>query len=119
VWIDALEEKDDTALPEPDEVGSLDELTSMWGGVDERWHAHLATLRPTGLTRRITRHSTIMKRSYTVTALDILLHVCTHQAHTIAQGRNMLRSLGQSEFPRSDLIYWAIDRSLRSGGPGE
>ena len=115
VWIDALTGVDDTVLPASGTIGSLDELLGVWSSVDDRWHGYLATLREERLTGRITRRSRAMNRSYTVTVLDVLLHVCTHQAHTIAQGRNMLRSLGLTELPRSDLIFWSVDRQLGGG----
>ena len=118
VWIDALTGAGGTALLGADDVASLDELIERWSQIDGRWHGLLATLSPDQLSERVTRRSALRDAAYTITTLDILLHVCTHQAHTIAQGRNMLRSLGVGELDSSDLVFWAVDRPLGAAGTG-
>lgn len=116
IWIDALESRGMTALPGDDDVNDLDELRACWDETDHRWHAFLAQLGPERLSEPVHRRSSMLNREYTITVLDVLLHVCTHQAHTIAQGRNMLRSMGHGEQASNDLVFWAIDRPLPSVG---
>jgi len=112
VWIDALEGINTTPLLTPADCPDTQTARRTEQHLNERWQSFLTRLEPEELTRPISRTSAATGDTYTITALDIILHVATHQAHTIAQGRNMLRKLNITPLSRNDLVFWAINRPL-------
>lgn len=115
VWLAALE-GDTQAVAPGDVAGSLPgsgegiatlhELRTQWSSLDERWLAYLRQLSPESLDDSVVRVSTLagVRRPWTTTRADVLLHVCTHAHYTAAQTINMLRQLGVTPLPDPMLI---------------
>lgn len=110
VWLEALQGNENQQLLNDDTCPDIPAIDAHHKDIAARWDAYLDAFDTNDLTRSITRVSFVTKQQYQISVADILLHLATHQAHTIAQGRNMLRQLGLTEFSRNDLVYWAIDR---------
>ena len=112
VWIDALQGIKTTPLLTPEDCPDTQTARRTERELNERWHPFLTQLKPADLPRPISRTTAATGETYTITTLDIILHVATHQAHTIAQGRNMLRKLDITPLSRNDLVFWAINRPI-------
>jgi uncharacterized damage-inducible protein DinB len=107
VWVEALHNTADEPLIADDAFATLDGLVGAWPDVDARWHAYLAVISEDELTRTIHRHSASLGRMYSMQAQDVMVHVCTHQAHTLAQALNMLRELHVDDLPALDYVFWS------------
>lgn len=109
VWASVLEQDDPAfPLPKPTQFATLAELEAAWPALDARWAALLAAIDEPGaldLPKPRIRDG----RTYTTSARDIYLHVCTHQHYHAAQLSNMLRQLGRT-LPGCDLIFMAREQ---------
>lgn len=96
-------------------IGSLDELTSKWESLDQRWGQYLSALCDESLGETVYKTSTSsgLGKCHGTSRADVLLHVCTHAQYTTAQLVNMLRQLGQTELPDVMLISLARQGSSR------
>lgn len=118
VWLEALLGNEEPVMPGDARgklpgnqegegaIASLEELTTRWLALDERWCGYLDTLTDETLEETIYKASTRSgagKRHGTRRA-DVLLHVCTHAQYTTAQLVNMLRRLGETNLPDVMLI---------------
>src|SRR5688500_16909450 len=104
VWLEALLGNDDPMTPGDlprrlpgnqlgqGAIGSLAELRERWAGLNRRWDAYLAELRPESLDELVYKWSTSFGqgRRFGTRRADVLMHVCTHAQYTVAQVLNML-----------------------------
>ena len=99
---------------------TLDELIERWSTLDTRWNAYLDDLTAEMLKQAIVKKSTSSYAQQTVgtSALDIVLHVCTHAHYTLAQAMNMLRKLGVEPLPHSMLITLARQQAVERESSG-
>ncbi len=90
-------------------IQTMDELVNRWHQLDTRWQAYLSSITDESLDDIVFRISTSSGagKRFGTKRSDILLHVCTHAHYTTAQLVNMLRQLGQTEFPDTMLITMA------------
>lgn len=126
VWLEALQGTPDALAPgdvpgqlpgnqQGEEAATnLGELTDRWVNLDRRWNDYLAQLTPNMLPQTIYRESTSSFAQQTIgtSALDIVLHVCTHAHYTLAQAMNMLRQLEVESLPPSMLITLARQQAI-------
>lgn len=94
----------------PGGAATLDELATRWAELDRRWEAYLATLTDEALDEVVHRTRTLpdlTHQRFAARRADVLLHVCTHAQHTVAQFVNMLRQLGLDAFPATSLMDMA------------
>jgi uncharacterized damage-inducible protein DinB len=87
-------------------IESLDELTTKWNELAQRWNRYLGRLTDASLDEIVYRVSTSsgFGKRHPGRRADILLHVCTHAQYTVAQVMNMLRQSGVTVYPDVMLI---------------
>lgn len=114
VWLGALGAVTARPFPGDSTFKSLDDLLIAWNDLHEQWRRYLAKLDDRELSRPVTR--TNLKGVTTTTAAsDVLLHVCTHSMYHVAQLMNMLRHLGVSPLPETNLITMAREQWNHAG----
>lgn len=126
VWLEALCGVVETLAP-GDVVGKLPgnqegegaaqdtaELFARWKELDDRWGDYLSKLTPEQLNETIYKKSSSSFQGQVIgaSAMDVLLHVCTHAQYTTAQAMNMLRHAGVEKMPPSMLITLAREQAI-------
>ncbi|RCS56186.1 DUF664 domain-containing protein [Bremerella cremea] len=95
-------------------VQTVQELFQRWEELDQRWEDYLGKLTPDQLTETIYKQSSSNPpgKIPATSAMDVLLHVCTHAQYTTAQAVNMLRHSGVESLPPSMLITLAREQAI-------
>lgn len=90
-------------------IETLDELRTLWTGLEQRWSNYLTVLTSESLDDIVYKKSTsvLAGHRFGTRRSDILLHVCTHAQYTTAQIVNMLRQCGAGKLPDTMLILLA------------
>jgi uncharacterized damage-inducible protein DinB len=126
VWLEALLGNESPVMPgdvadqlpgnqqADDAIESLDELTTCWLALDQRWNEYLQSLSEQSLDDIVYKTSTSSGagKRHGTSRSDVLLHVCTHAQYTTAQLINMLRQLGVKELP--DVMLITLAREARA-----
>ena len=102
-------------------ITSLEELTTRWHALDERWCDYLDTLADDTLGETVYKTSTSSGagKRHGVKRADVLLHLCTHAQYTTAQLVNVLRQTPVAiDQPRTSwLLSKAISRESTRQAP--
>jgi len=99
VWLEAMRGNTRPLSPWAFVFDDLDALREAWAELDARWAAFFDDLTDADLGKPITKTSTSSGKGKTFTTpmSDVLLHVSTHAAYTMAQLNQMLRQLGRAD----------------------
>ena len=97
-----------------DAARNLLQLTGRWEELNGQWESYLAELTPAKLGETIYKKSSSSYQGQLIgaSAMDVLMHVCTHAQYTTAQAMNMLRHLGVEKLPPVMLITLARKESV-------
>lgn len=113
VWLEALQGNPNPVSPWDVTFDDLSTVMDAYDALDARWQNYLNALTESDLSTMIAKHSTSSGagKVHKTAVADILLHLPTHAAYTMAQCKNMMRQLGVEALPDVMLITLA-----REGG---
>lgn len=94
VWLERLHGRSPRALPEGDDLASLDELARKWSAVEASQDAYIAGLTPERLTEPLS-YISFAGDSFTRALGDALLHIANHGTYHRGQVATLLRQLGR------------------------
>jgi uncharacterized damage-inducible protein DinB len=112
VWLERLHGRSPGALPDADELATLDVLRAKWLKVEDARDAYLAKLTPERLAEPLS-YTAFDGKSFTRRLGDALFHCANHGTYHRGQIATLVRQLGKKAIP-TDFLRW-----LDAGSPGK
>ncbi len=112
VWLERLHGRSPRALPDGDDLATLDALRNKWIGVEDARDAYLATLTPGRLADSLS-YTAFDGTSFTRRLDEVLFHMVNHGTYHRGQIATLVRQLGKKAIS-TDFLRW-----IDAGRPGQ